>query len=362
MVGLAVGRKYYSAIGGHSSPGGNAFFYEYDSATKRLRRLLDLRSILKQPKGIYTPGKIHSRLDLGRDGWLYFSTHRGSTKIAFKPGAKYGGDWILCHHIKSGKTEVVAHAPLPMQCLPASVADPDRLIFYAGTADGLNENPPKFLAYDLRKRLVLFSHGAGPARALIFAKSSGRIYFHDAKKGPKNLVRFDPEHPSRLPPIDASVGLRAATMELPNGKVYTVDRDMLWEFDPQPETARELGPTAVAGKDYITSLDADRQTGRYLYYIPGAHGGAENDGSPLVQYDLMTRSRKVICFLHPYLRQRYGYTAMGSYSLAVSQDGSRVYATWNGNRAGPDPKRNRLRFDTCAMTAIEIPESERRNR
>lgn len=358
--GLAIGDKYYSAVGDHSSPGGNAFVYEYDPATRELRQLLDLRSILKQPAGIYTPGKIHSRLDLGNDGWLYFSTHRGSTKIAFKPEARYRGDWILRHHLASGKTEIVDHAPLPMQCLPASVTDPERLIFYAGTADGRNEAPPQFLAYDLRKRAVLFSHPAGPARAMIHAQSTGQLYFHDSKKGPKNLVRFDPAHPDRLTPTSATVGLRAATMELPNGKVYTADRDMLWEFDPQTETARELGPTAVASKDYLTSIDADRRTGRYLYYIPGSHGGAENDGSPLVQYDLRTNTRKAICFLHPYLHRRYGYTAMGSYALAVSPDGSRVYATWNGNRAGPDAKRKRLRFDTCAMTMIEIPAAERR--
>ena len=358
--GLAVSNKYYSAVGDHSSPGGNAFVYEYDSTTQKLRKLLDLRSILKQPAGQYTPGKIHSRLDLGQDGWLYFSTHRGSTKIAFKPEAKYRGDWILRHHLASGKTEVVAHAPLPMQCLPASVTDPERLIFYAGTADGLNEAPPKFLAYDLQNRRVLFSHDAGPARAMIYSRSTGRLYFHDSKKGPKNLVRFDPRTPTKLTPTQAKVGLRAATMELPNSKIYTVDRDQLWEFDPRTETARELGPTAVGSKDYITSLDADMKTGRYLYYIPGSHGGAENDGSPLVQYDLKNNTRKVICFLHPYLHQRHGYTAMGSYAAAVSPDGSRVFATWNGNRAGPDPKRKRLRFDTCALTVVEIPLSERR--
>ena len=31
-----------------------------------------------------------------------------------------------------GKTEIVAHAPLPKQCMPTSVLDPERMIFYAG--------------------------------------------------------------------------------------------------------------------------------------------------------------------------------------------------------------------------------------
>ena len=34
--GLAVNGKYYSAIGDHKGPDGNAFVYEYDAGTKRL--------------------------------------------------------------------------------------------------------------------------------------------------------------------------------------------------------------------------------------------------------------------------------------------------------------------------------------
>ena len=54
----------------------------------------------------------------------------------------------------------------------------------------------------------------------------------------------------------------------------------------------------------MTSLDVD-PTGRYLYYVPGAHGDAEKDGSPVVQFDVRTRSKKVIAFLHPSYRKKY---------------------------------------------------------
>ena len=360
--GLAVGDKYYSAIGDHSSPGGNAFVYEYDSTNKTHRCLLDLRSILKVPDGEYTPGKIHSRIDLGKDGWLYFSTHRGSTKIAFHETANYQGDWILRHHIESGRTEIVAHAPLPKQCLPASVLDPERLIFYAGTADGLNENEPTFLAYDTENRGVLFSHPRGFARSAIFARSSGRLYFHDSKKGAVALMRFDPRQPEQLTPTAARVGLRAATIETSGRKVYTVDRDQLWCFDTASETASELGSAAVASQDYTASIDIDPDTERYLYYVPGAHGGAQKDNSPLIQYDVITKTKKVVAFLHPYLLERTGYIPMGTYSTAVSPEGDRVYITWNGNRGGEDtsnPKRPKLKFNTCALTVVHIPESER---
>ena len=137
-----------------------------------------------------------------------------------------------------------------------------------------------------------------------------------------------------------------------------VDRDNLWEFDTKKETVTELGPVAVSSKDYITSIDLDPKTERYLYYIPGAHGGVENDGSPLVQYDLKTRKRKVIAFLHPYYHQKYDYIAGGSYGAAVSPEGDKVYITWNGAR-GVSEIGKRAKWNTCAFMVVHIPESER---
>ena len=52
--------KYYSAIGDHLAPQGNAFVFEYDPAKKALRQVADVRKIINLPAGHYTPGKIHS--------------------------------------------------------------------------------------------------------------------------------------------------------------------------------------------------------------------------------------------------------------------------------------------------------------
>ncbi|MBO10684.1 MAG: hypothetical protein CMJ68_07980 [Planctomycetaceae bacterium] len=364
--GLAHDGKYYSAIGDHKGIDGNAFLYEYDAATKKIRLLADVRKVLNRPEGHYTPGKIHSRIDLGRDGWLYYSTHRGSTRITTKANHFTGG-WILRTHPGTGKSEVVSHAPLPMQTLPASVLDSERMIFYAGTADGDYKNKRvMFLAYDVAKRRVIHSDEAGFARYAVFAKSTGRLYYHDGRSspnqttGPRPLVYFDPTKPSQTQLTKARVGLRAATQELANGKVYTIDHDELWEFDTKTETARSLGPSAVASKTYTTSIDADHKTGRYLYYIPGAHGGGEKDGSPLVQYDLKKKTRKVIAFLHPFYHRKYGYIPQGTFGSAVSANGDKVFVTWNGNRGTPvGATARRVRFNTCALMVIHIPPSER---
>jgi hypothetical protein len=360
---LAVGEKYYSSIGDHDAPEGNAFVYEYDPDTKSLRRIVDVRSILNMPPGHYTPGKIHSRLDLGSDGWLYFSTHRGSTRTTV-PENHYTGDWILRHNPETGESEVVVHAPLPNQCLPTGRLDPDRLIFYAGTANGdRTVKRVMFLAYDVNNHEVVYSDDHGPYRYILFARSTGRVYFQQGggRGQVLPLVRFDPDHPGPPQLTTAEVGLRACTVETPDRLVYTVDGDNLWEFNTETETARRIGETIVGEQEYIASIDIDPHTWRYLYYVPGAHGGGYRDGAPLIQYDLETNTRKVIAFLHPACYDRTGYVCMGTYGLAVSPGGETVYITWNGNEGTPRSElaTTRLRMSTCGLTVVHVPESER---
>ncbi|MDW8264498.1 MAG: hypothetical protein RMJ52_04130 [Gemmataceae bacterium] len=356
---LAVNGKYYASIGDHLAPSGNAFVYEYDPATKQLRQLLDLRSILRLPEGHYTPGKIHSRLDLGDDGCLYFSTHRGSTRVTTDQ-YHFKGDWIIRHDLKSGQSEVVVQGPVPKHCIPTGVLDPKRMIFYGGTAAGSggdDESSVYFFAFDVKNGKLLYSGPNGPARCLILASSTGRVYFNQGKGGSGPLVRFDPAKPGPPEPIPGRIGLRAATQETPQGIVYTISQGgrgsdaLIYAFHTKTETIEELGPVTVGSQAYITSVDAD-PTGRYLYYVPGAHGGAEADGSPIVQFDVKTRQRKVIAFLHPFYQQKYGCTLKGTYSTALDPKGDKLYVTWNASRG------SRV-WDCCALTVVHIPASER---
>lgn len=85
---------------------------------------------------------------------------------------------------------------------------------------------------------------------------------------------------------------------------------------------------------------------------PAAHGGSERDGSAVVQFDVKTKTRKVIAFLHPFYQEKYGVTLAGTFSSAVDPDGSKLYINWNANRGGKV-------WDCCALTVIHVPESER---
>ena len=365
---LAVDGKYYASIGDHlairgkgdgAHGSGTGLVFEYDPAKKTFRKLLDVAKLLDLPKDHYVPGKIHSRLDMGSDGWLYCSTHRGSTTVTADKN-HYEGDWILRCDPKTGKSEVVVRAPVPKHCIPTSALDAERLIFYGGTAPGTDakDKEIQFFAYDVKNKKLLYSGPDGPERAMIFAKSTGRVYYVPNKDDAVGeLVRFDPAKPTAPTKIDATIGLRAATQETPQGIVYTVSKSgrggeaILYAFDTKTEKVQELGPAAVGSNTYITTLDAD-PTGRYLYYIPGAHGGSERDGSAVVQFDTKTKTRKVIAFLHPYFKEMYGVTLAGTFSAAIDPKGDKLYVTWNVNRGGKV-------WDCCALTAIHIPESER---
>jgi len=354
---IATGGKYYAAIGDHLAPAGNAFVYEYDPASKKMRPLVDLRKLLALPAGHYSPGKIHSRLDMGDDGWIYFSTHRGSTRVTTDE-FHYKGDWIVRCNPASGKTEIVAHAPVPKHCIPCSVLDPKRLIFYGGTAPGTGKDGEgiQFFAWDVRGKKLLYSGPNGPSRYMILAKSTGRLYFTPGKEGEGALMRFDPERGGAPVKIDGTIGIRAATEETPDGFVYSVSSGqrgeaVLYSFNTKTEHIENLGPAAVGTQHYITSIDAE-PAGRFLYYIPGAHGGSERDGSPVVQFDVKTRKKKVIAFLHPFCAEKYGCTLKGTFSSAVDPAGDKLYVTWNNSRGSKV-------WDSCLLSVIHIPASER---
>lgn len=368
--GLAVNGKYYSAIGDHLAAGakgtgphgnGKAFVFEYDPATKALRTLVDTTKVLALPGDHYTPGKIHSRIDLGSDGWLYFATHRGSEKAAVDRN-HYAGDWIMRADPATGKAEVVVQGPIPKHSTPNSVLDPDRMIFYGATAAGPDAQDKGiwFYAYDVKNRKLLYKGPNGPSRYMIFAKSTGRVYYvPDNKEG--QLMRFDPA--AGGPPVEvkgATIGIRAATQETPDGFVYTVSSGQgageanIWQFNTKSEEVKRIGSAPVGTEAYIASIDAD-PTGRFLYYTPGAHGSGPRDNTPVVQFDVKTGKKKVIAFLHPFYEQKYGGSICGTYATAMDPagPGDKLYITWNvsrGTRA----------WDSTALTVIHIPESERK--
>jgi hypothetical protein len=348
--------------------------YEYDAATKKIRLLMNVRTFLEQPgmmpEGMdYIPGKIHSRTEMGSDGWIYFSTHRGSTNDNTTDARGYLGDNIYRVNPKTGKQEIAGLYPMPKHTIPASVLDPKRLIYYGGTAAG-NDAKDKgvwFIAYDVKHNKLLKREPGGFDRYAIFSKSTGCVYWKTLQKGKEGESndgessegeqgrKYDPKT-NKISTCPQAPVVRACTQETKDGIVYgfTQGNKNMWAFNVKTETLTTVGPGMVASQSYVTSMDLDPVTQRYIYYVPGAHGGGIKDGTPVVQYDLKTNKRKIIAFLSKFYTEKYGYSPDGTFSTAVSPDGSTLFVTWNGSRL-PNAKD----WDTVAMTAIHIPASER---
>lgn len=364
---------YYSAIGDHLSPKGTARIFAYDAQAKALRLVADVKSILES-SGLpaemnYIPGKIHARLGFGSDGWLYFSTHRGSAKTT-TDAFGYQGDWILRalpgEAKDPAKCEVVAAFPVPKHSLPAALIDSERLIFYAGTADGANAETKgvQFLAYDLKNRKVLKVEPGGFDRCAIFSRSTGKVFWRSAKGDDggddKKSVSagqgkvYDPAT-NTVTACPSVPHVRSATAETADGFVYgTSGQDcQIWAFNVKTAELTTLANGAAGKCTYTTSMDAD-PTGRYLYYVPGAHGGGPADGSPVIQFDVKTKRPKVLAFLRN-IKDQAGCEFEGTFSTALDEKGETLYVTWNVRR----PPTARA-WDCCALTVIHIPESERK--
>ena len=95
--------------------------------------------------------------------------------------------------------------------------------------------------------------------------------------------------------------------------------------------------------------------------MPGAHGGAFRTGTPVIQYDVAKRKRKVLAFLAPAFEKEHAYVPAGTYGMKVSADGGTVYVNFNGHPADSvRPKKMRGNgFGLTSFAAIHVPGAER---
>jgi len=350
--GFVKGDKYYSSSNDHLAPKGTAHLWEYDDATKKFRHLCDTTKFLESVKAFpadmnYRPGEMQSRIDMGSDGYLYYATDRGSPTVT-NDAHGYKGEWVLKTHPQTLDTQIVYTHPIEKHTIPASVLDPKRMIMYCGSAVGKDAPNQKiqFFAIDVKNKKILKVADDGPTRTLIFSPSTGRVFWEGKMYDPAtNEIT-----PSKVPHV------RSCSQETHQGIVYGTSgtKAELWAFDVKTGEVKTLGTAAVAKQEYIASIEAD-PTGRYLYYVPGAHGGAVGDGTPIVQYDLKNDKRKVLAFLHATFWEKHGYALDGSFGNALDETGERFFISWDGWRKG-HPRG----WETAAITVVHIPESERK--
>lgn len=347
--------NFYASIGDHATPHGTSYVYRIDPRRGTVDLIVDYNAIVGLKKPDYAPGKIHAPICDGGDGWLYFVGYEGSIRGTTEKD-KFSGNWLLRYELKSGRVENLGIL-VPNAGIPEMVAFPARKRLYGLASPGKAQPSPAgpLFAYDYGRRKLVFRGGpkCNMLRAIIVARD-GRVFYESEGK----LVCYDPDT-NRVTPTDATVPgsgrLREASAPAPSGLVYCFSSDgVIFTFDPKTLRIKTVTKAFVTAGLYTASCELSPK-GRYLYYMPSAHGGSRRHGSALIQLDTTTGRRKVIAFLNETLRRQKNYNLGGTYGLALSADGGVLFMNCNG--APPDQKRPE--FGLCAALVIRIPAGER---
>ena len=164
--------------------------------------------------------------------------------------------------------------------------------------------------------------------------------------------------------MEGSPGMHVnPTRESSDGHVYGVlwKTAQLFRLSVRDYKLTTLGLPWSAHSDSIHVIELSPDE-RFLYYLPGGHGGARLIGTPVIQYEIATGQRKVLAYLAPAFNKACEYTPAGTYGIECSPDGSTLYVNFNGSPSSrflPPNKKDAGGFGLTSFAAIHIPESER---
>lgn len=361
--------RFYTSIGDNGSYDARIHLVEYDPETQKISLTADVNEVLGRPDGSFREGKIHGWLDFldGPQLWFctYWSKYPEPNEEDWKTG--YDGGHILNYNVETGEFTDYG-VPMPRASWPSHRLDPIRRILYAA---GYHR---EFLAWDIDSQKVLWAghqpHGIEWSnRVILIDDKTGMVYTSNSHPDDpkKHFIRYDPAKNRfalldiHVPECEGKFGeMRASTVDRgPDDLFYGITHPgQLFSFDPDSEKVVDLGLCWPGKERYTTSIERS-PGGRYLYYLPGAHGLGCLEGSPLVQYDIETGRTKVLAFLSPFHEEKYGYTPSGSFSLKLDDKGERVFICWNGGFFDYDPENPGSLFKHNALMLVHIPESER---
>ncbi len=351
--------KFYGSIGDHAAPHGSAYVYSIDTAAKKVTQLVDCTAVIgeKDPQ-VYTPGKIHGGL-VQHDGRIYFWGYRGSVRQTTAE-AKYRGDWLLSVGMEDNAA--LDHGvPIPHCSVPVLIGCKANASLYGYAVPGKTSpvQTDRFFRYSIATGKVETLGGPTPdvSRAMIVTPS-GDAYYSTGGKGASQFVHYNAKTgkfktlKTKLPGGDT---LRAASRVTESGAVYCITRGgVVFSFDTSTHQVKEIGPVFPAGPLYTAACRLD-PAGKYLYYLPGAHGKSITIGTPVVQMNVQTGRVKVIAFLSAGMIAKQKYHTGGTYGIALNEDGSQLFININGG----DADAKKPDFGKCAAIVVHIPASER---
>lgn len=363
---VASDGRVYCAIGDHGKDvegDARCFIYRWNPKTRTLKQIVKVNDVIPRQPNQPAWSKVHARIDESSDGKIYFNCTLNDGKRANQPNYhwndKVPGGQIYQYDPKTGKTSIFANLPAK-RCTATSILDRKRNIWWCNLEA---KDAERLWGLDLKTKKVVYEAPAGSMgfnRAFALAHD-GSIYFNGpegwiwhCEPTKKKVTKTNSQFPN-------SVGMRSATRESKDGHIYgtTHRSNQLFRYTPAKDELKILGPNWLQGM--YTTVSVLSPDERYLYYLPGAHGKAYRDGTPVMQYEIKTGQRKVLAFLAPTMEKQINYVPGGSYGVKMSTDGSTLYVNFNGHAADAiRPKHMRANgFGLCAFAAIHIPASER---
>jgi len=354
------------ATGDHRSMNSQVIITEYDPEKMDQRIVVDVGKVCGWKQYHHTDGKIHGRMDIMPDGTLVAATWLGRNVTDDDVQHGWLGGYLLTYNVFTGMAKCLG-IPMLNYSWHYHVTDRQTGVFMA-VGDGYAKGTA-FLAYDVLNRKTLFA-GIPPdnislnLRATLLDERTGLFYSTDNNKN-HTFVCYDQRtnrfrHLACATPPNPVTGknsnLRAYTeYRSPDNVFYCMDQiGTMFKFYPEEERTEYMDINWDTGV-YTTSISISPKF-RYLYYVPGSHGGTMNLETPVVQYDLSNGKKKVIAFLNPYYYEKYGYTVTGTYGIELSPDGSYIVICMNG---GFGPDRHKGKFEHTGIFVVYIPESER---
>lgn len=382
-IGRAKDGSVYVGIGDHGDDiGGDArcFIYRWDPKTAKLTQVVDMNKVIPPKPGQPAWSKIHAKIDEGPDGGIYFCCtlndgNRAKLPDPTKPKAPkaYGfheglpGGQVYRLDPVTGKVSVFTSLP-PRRCTATSLFDEQRNLWWCNLEAGEGN---ALWCLDLKSGKPIYqgedgSVGFNRNFALL---NDGSIIFNgnlvgDAKDGDAPLMKLnlaDGQIRQTKSIFKNSPGMRCTTRETKDGQVFgiTYKNTQLFRYDVKKDELEIIGSDWLAGS-YVAVCELSPDE-KYVYYLPGAHGKAWNDGTPVIQYNIATRQQKVLAFLAPTLDRELEYVPGGTYGIKLSADGSTLYVNFNGHpgdRLRP-AKMKPIGFGLTSFAAIHIPASER---
>lgn len=360
---------FYFAIGNHMYYGGRTYMIKYDPKTKSQSICFDTRKVCGWKPDEWTDGKIHGDPDIDPTGNMYVITFSGPHPLEKDlNNIEYKGGHLIHYNIFSEKATDLG-VPLEGDTWSYSAYDWDHDIFFA-----VGQAKNSVLIYDTNARRLLFG-GFLPdgltwwRRCNMIDRDTGHIYSVDAIPGGERSMRFlrweRRNHTFSLlksqPPENPVLGIRAQVRahtrrKDSDGAFWCFDNNgTFFKFYPEEDHVELVGINWCEYGKYTSNMCLSPK-GRYIYYLPGSHAKAYEFGTPIVQYDTQTNSKKVLAFLNDFYIEKYGYSPYGSFGLELDEKGESLFFYTNGLFA---TKEMGSGYGRPALYHLHIPESER---